>query len=131
VIADPDTDDLLGNVSVFDLKNRIDNTSGEIGYWSHPEARGRGVMTAAVGLAIKQAFKPIEQGGLGRRRLMLFAAEGNTASAHVAIANDFTLTGTARAAAPLRDNIFDNLLSFDLLATDDAPDTTSPRRGTF
>ena len=44
-IADPVTDDLLGNVSVFDLRNRIDLTSGEIGYWLHPEARGRGVMT--------------------------------------------------------------------------------------
>jgi RimJ/RimL family protein N-acetyltransferase len=118
VIADPDTDELLGNVSVFDLKNRIDKTSGEVGYWAHPEARGRGVMTAAVGLAIKQAFKPIEQGGLGRRRLTLFAAKGNTASAHVAVANGFTHTGTDRAASPRRDETYDDLLCHDLLATD-------------
>jgi RimJ/RimL family protein N-acetyltransferase len=117
-IADPVTDDLLGNVSVFDLKNRIDASCGEVGYWLHPEARGRGVMSAAVALAVEHAFKPIDQGGLGRRRLMLFAAEGNSASAHVAVANGFTLTGTARAASPRRDGSYDNLLCFDRLATD-------------
>jgi RimJ/RimL family protein N-acetyltransferase len=117
-IADPVTDDLLGNVSVFDLKNRIDATAGEVGYWLHPEARGRGVMSAAVALAVKHAFKPIEEGGLGRRRLMLFAAEGNSASAHVAISNGFTLTGTARAASPRRGGSYDNLLCFDLLSSE-------------
>jgi RimJ/RimL family protein N-acetyltransferase len=117
-IADPVTDELLGNVSVFDLKNRIDSTVGEVGYWLHPEARGRGVMTTAVRLAVKHAFKPIAEGGHGRRRLMLFAAEGNGASAHVAVSNGFILTGTARAASPRRDGSYDNLLCFDLLATD-------------
>ena len=118
VIADPETDDLLGNVSVFDLKNRFDQAGGEIGYWAHPESRGRGLMTSAVALAIKQAFLPIEDGGLGRRRLTLFAAEPNTASAHVALANGFTPTGTARAASARRDGSYDDLLSFDLLSTD-------------
>jgi RimJ/RimL family protein N-acetyltransferase len=118
VIADPDTDELLGNVSVFDLRNRMDKTGGEIGYWLHPEARGRGVMTVAVGLVIKHSFKAIDQGGLGRRRLSLFAAEGNTASSQVAVANGFTHTGTARAASPRRDGSYDNLLCFDLLAND-------------
>ncbi|HET6293183.1 MAG TPA: GNAT family N-acetyltransferase [Kribbella sp.] len=117
-IADPVTDELLGNVSVFDLRSRIDRTSGEVGYWLHPEARGRGVMTTAVRLVIPQAFKPIEEGGLGRRRLMLFAADGNSASAHVAEANGFTLTGTARAASPRRDDSYDDLLCFDRLITD-------------
>jgi RimJ/RimL family protein N-acetyltransferase len=118
VIADRETDELLGNVSVFDLKSRYDQTMGEIGYWAHPEARGRGLMTAAVALAIKHAFLPIEHGGLGRRRLTLFAAEPNTASARVALANGFTRTGTARAANARRDGSYDNLLSFDLLSTD-------------
>ncbi|HEU4947404.1 MAG TPA: GNAT family N-acetyltransferase [Kribbella sp.] len=118
VVADPDTDELLANVSIFDLANRIDPTSGEVGYWSHPEARGRGVMTAAVGLAVKHAFRPVEEGGLGRRRLTLFAAEGNTASAHVALANGFVPTGAERAANPRRDGGYDNLLGFDLLVTD-------------
>jgi RimJ/RimL family protein N-acetyltransferase len=119
VVADPKTDDLLANVSIFDLRSRVDPTSGEVGYWSHPDARGRGVMTAAVDRVIRHAFLPISDGGLGRRRLTLFAAEGNTASAHVAAANGFTLAGSQRAADPRRDGSYDNLLAFDLLASED------------
>ncbi|RZU15459.1 RimJ/RimL family protein N-acetyltransferase [Kribbella rubisoli] len=115
-IADPATDQLLGNVSVFHLNNRMDATMGEIGYWMHPDARGRKVMTSAVQLLIPHAFKPVAEGGLGRRRLVVKAAEGNSASAHVAEANGFTHVGTERAAIPRRDGNYDNDLIFDLLA---------------
>jgi RimJ/RimL family protein N-acetyltransferase len=121
MIADADTDELLGNVSVFDLLNRHDKATGEIGYWAHPEARGRGLMSAAVRLAVNHAFTPIQQGGLGLRRLTLYAAEGNTASRRVAEANGFTHTGTARSAAPSRDGSYLDLHSYDLLATDPRP----------
>ncbi|TWD81882.1 RimJ/RimL family protein N-acetyltransferase [Kribbella amoyensis] len=117
-IADPVTDELLGNISVFDLQHRVDNTLGEVGYWAHPDARGRGVVTAAVALAIRHAFTPIDEGGLGRRRLILLAAAGNTASEHVAVANGFTRTGTDRATSPLRDGSYSDLIRFDLLVTD-------------
>lgn len=120
-IADPDTDELLGCVSVFDLKNRIDRTMGEIGYWAHPEARGRGLMSEAVRCAIGHAFTPVADGGLGRRRLVLFAAEGNTASQRVAEVNGFTRTGRERAASPMRDGGFRDLHCFDLLSTDNWP----------
>ncbi|WP_432888353.1 GNAT family N-acetyltransferase [Kribbella sp. CA-245084] len=115
-IADLASDELLGNVSIFDLNDRIDRTVGEIGYWMHPDARGRKLMTSAVELLIPHAFKPVAEGGLGRRRLVLKAAEGNSASAHVAEANGFTHVGTERAASPRRDGDYDNLLTFDLLA---------------
>jgi RimJ/RimL family protein N-acetyltransferase len=124
-IADPDTDELLGNVSVFDLRNRIDKTVGEIGYWAHPDARGRGVMSTAVRGAIGHAFTPIGDGGLGRRRLVLFAAEGNTASQRVAEVNGFTRTGRERAASPDRDGGFRDLHGFDLLITDQRPGPSS------
>lgn len=120
-IADPDTDELLGCLSVFDLTNRIDKTMGEIGYWAHPDARGRGVMSTAVRSAIGHAFTPIEDGGLGRRRLVLFAAEGNAASQRVAEVNGFTRTGRQRAASPWRNGEFRDLHCFDLLATDQWP----------
>ena len=120
-IADAASDQLLGYVSVFDLNNRIDKTMGEIGYWLHPDARGRKVMSTAVGLVIEHAFRPVADGGLGRRRLVLFAAEGNTASAHVAEVNGFTAVSTERLASPRRDGEFVNLLGFDLLATDPRP----------
>ncbi|HWD77848.1 MAG TPA: GNAT family N-acetyltransferase [Kribbella sp.] len=115
-IADAATDELLGNVSVFSLNNRIDRTKGEIGYWMHPAARGRKVMSTAVELVIDHAFRPVEDGGLGRRRLMLRCAEVNTASAHVAEINGFTLVGNERRADPRRDGSYDNLLTYDLLA---------------
>ncbi|MEI8412636.1 MULTISPECIES: GNAT family N-acetyltransferase [unclassified Kribbella] len=117
-IADAESDELIGNVSVFGMNHRIDKTWGEVGYWLHPDARGRGVMSAAVRLAIEQAFKPIEEGGFGRRRLVLLAAEGNTASAHVAEVNGFTHVSLERSAAPLRDGEFRDLHGFDLLASD-------------
>jgi RimJ/RimL family protein N-acetyltransferase len=117
-ITDVASDELLGNVSVFGLKSRIDRTTGEIGYWMHPDARGRKVMSTAVELAIAHAFRPIEDGGLGRRRLILRCADSNTASAHVAEANGFTRVGNERLADPRRDGSYDNLLTFDLLADD-------------
>jgi RimJ/RimL family protein N-acetyltransferase len=117
-IADADSDELIGNVSVFDMNNRIDKTHAEIGYWLHPDARGRGVMTTAVRLVIEQAIKPIEDGGFGRRRLVLFAAEGNAASAHVAEVNGFTHVGRERLAGPLRDGRYADIHAFDLLAAE-------------
>ncbi|MFF0345002.1 GNAT family N-acetyltransferase [Kribbella sp. NPDC004875] len=117
-IADAATDELLGNVSIFDLNHRIDPTMGEIGYWAHPDARGRKVITTAVELVIAHAFTPIADGGLGRRRLVLMAAAGNSASAHVAEANGFTRVGHERLAAPLRDSAYDDLLVFDRLIGD-------------
>jgi RimJ/RimL family protein N-acetyltransferase len=120
-MADPETDELLGCVSVFDLRNRIDKTMGEIGYWAHPDARGRGVMSTAVRCVIGHAFTSVEDGGLGRRRLVLFAAEGNTASQRVAEVNGLTKFGIERAAGPARDGGFVDIHGFDLLVTDPLP----------
>jgi RimJ/RimL family protein N-acetyltransferase len=117
-IADAESDELVGCVSLFDMNNRIDKTIAEIGYWLHPEARGRGVMSTAVRLVVEQAFTPVEDGGFGRRRLVLFAAEGNTASAHVAEANGFTHVSLQRSASPRRDGTYAGLHGYDLLVTD-------------
>ena len=90
-------------------------TAGEIGYWTHPDARGRGVMSQAVRLAIRHAFIPAQDGGLGRRRLQLSAADGNLASQHIARANGFVEVGRDRLAEPLGDGTFADLVRFDLL----------------
>jgi RimJ/RimL family protein N-acetyltransferase len=115
VVADPDTDELLANVGVV----KLTGTFGEIGYWAHPEARGRGVVTTAVGLVVRHALTPIEYGGLGRHRLELTAAKGNKASQHVALANGFTRSGIRRQASLRRDGTREDLLVFDLLESDD------------
>ncbi|WP_329005918.1 GNAT family N-acetyltransferase [Kribbella sp. NBC_00709] len=117
-IADAATDELLGNVSIFALKGRHDPTKGEIGYWMHPEARGRKVMSTAVELVVAHAFRPIEDGGLGRRRLVIRCADVNPASAHVAEVNGFTRVANERRADPRRDGSYDNEFTYDLLADD-------------
>ena len=113
-VADAESDRCLGSVAVMDLR-RAKGTSGEIGYWAHPDARGRGVMSEAVRLAVRHAFIPSQDGGLGRQRLQLIAAGGNAASQHIARVNGFVEVGRDRKAEPLGDGTFADLVRFDLL----------------
>jgi RimJ/RimL family protein N-acetyltransferase len=111
-IADPVSDVMLGNVSVFRLGSAAGN---EVGYWMHPDARGKCLMTAAVRRVVRHAFDE-----LGCRRLYLRASAGNTASRYVAERAGFRHVGTDRSANVLRDGTFEDLLIFDLLDTDQA-----------
>lgn len=114
VVADPVTDALLGAVSLLGL----DSSAGaEVGYWAHPDARGRGVMTEAVRLAVRHAFVPDEDGGLGLARVRLVAAVDNTASRRVALASGFTEAGMERLATRCRDGLHDAVVH-DLLPAD-------------
>jgi RimJ/RimL family protein N-acetyltransferase len=113
-VADPESDVCLGSLALMDLCDAL-GTAGEIGYWTHPDARGRGVMSEAVRLAVRHAFIPSEDGGLGRKRLRLNAADGNAASQHIARANGFVEVGRDRQAEPLGDGTFADLVRFDLL----------------
>lgn len=87
----------------------------------HPDARGRGVITVAVGLVIRHALAPNDAGGLGLRRLQLQVAAGNAASANVARRTGFLEVGRKRQAELLGDGSHDDLLTFDLLAGDRRP----------
>jgi RimJ/RimL family protein N-acetyltransferase len=111
-VADPATDRLVGHVSLFDLKP---GREAEIGFWTHPEARGRGVMTEACGLAVRHGLGSPAQGGLGLRRLLAFAAEGNTASRRVIENNGFTRVGRERNGVRMRDGSLVDSVSYDLL----------------
>jgi RimJ/RimL family protein N-acetyltransferase len=111
MIADPETDAMLGTVSLMHL----DQGAAEVGYWAHPDARGRGVMTEAVRLAVRHAFIDTEDGGLGVERLTLYSAVDNAASVHVAEANGFRRTGLERQAISCRDGKHD-MAGYDLLA---------------
>jgi RimJ/RimL family protein N-acetyltransferase len=113
-VADLESDLCLGSVSVMDLRNAF-GTAGEIGYWLHPDARRRGVMSRAVGLVVRHAFIAREDGGLGRIRLRLNAADGNLASQQIARTNGFVEVGRDRLAEPLGDGTFADLVRFDLL----------------
>ena len=111
--ADPDTDECVGSFGLMD----IDRTtgSGEIGYWVHPDARGRGVATEATGLIVRHAAVPAADGGLGLRLVTLRAATGNTASQRVAERAGFRRAGVWRAAERLGDGSFDDLVGYDRL----------------
>jgi RimJ/RimL family protein N-acetyltransferase len=59
-VADRSTDVALGNVTLYNLATRID---GELGYWAHPDAQGRGLMAEALRRVADWYFSPSGFGG--------------------------------------------------------------------
>jgi RimJ/RimL family protein N-acetyltransferase len=115
-VTPPDRDDLAGEVGLVGLA--APSGAGELGYWAHPDARGRGLTSQAVHLAARYALRPVPDGGLGLRRLVIRVAEGNTASEQVALRAGFQPSGTDRDAELLRDGTAVDLRRYDLTATD-------------
>jgi RimJ/RimL family protein N-acetyltransferase len=111
IFADPGTDELLGAVDLFSIRQGWD---AEIGYWSHPEARGRGLTTAACRLVVAHAFTPAEQGGVGLVRLQGVVADGNLASARVLENLGMQRAGVYRSYVLTRAGRVDGVL-YDLL----------------
>jgi len=114
-VADRADDRLLGHVSIFRLDTSWQPTNGEIGYWAHQDARGRGVTTEAVRLVVQHAFTPVADGGMGRTRLQIGASWGNSASRHVAERNGFTLVGHHHADGVLGDGTVDDGAWYELV----------------
>jgi len=81
-------DELLGAISLFDHTPGVEV---EIGFWTHPGARGKGLMTDAVPLVTTYAFDALRV-----RRVKIGAAVDNTASRRVIEANGFTAYGVER-----------------------------------
>lgn len=112
VVADPATDECIGAVDLFAIRQGWD---AEIGYWAHPSVRGRGLTSAACRLVLAHAFKPAEQGGLGLVRLQGVVADGNDASARVLESIGMRRAGTYRAFVLTRAGRVDGWL-YDILA---------------
>lgn len=105
-----DSDDaLLAAVTLFAIDEEV-NRVAEIGYWAHPDARGRGVVTRAVEQVATWAFAELDL-----RRLRIVSAVGNAASRHVAEVCGFRHTGGERSAQLTRDGLVDVAL-YDVLA---------------
>ena len=113
-VADAD-DRLVGAVNVLGLGQRPGE--GELGFWVHPDARGRGTATAAARAAARHALVAAVDGGLGLDRLRLAAAVDNTASRRVAESVGFRLVGIERRATTCRDGHHDTAV-YDLLPED-------------
>jgi RimJ/RimL family protein N-acetyltransferase len=112
-VADADDDRLLAQIGLMGIGRS--GRSAEIGYWTHPDARGTGVMPTAVGLVARHAMLGTDDGGLGLSRVFLRVAAGNTASVRVAQKAGFTESGVDRKAEQLRDGSVRDFLRFDLL----------------
>lgn len=97
---------LLGAVGLY----RLDGDP-EIGYWTHPDARGRGLTTRAAALAVDHAF-----GTLGLERLAAYAAAGNVASLRVLEALGMRRGSLLRRAATTGAGEKVDLVGYDLLA---------------
>lgn len=108
-VADPDDDRILGTVGWFNWTPQIEC---EIGYWTHPEARGHGLMTRVLRLVTGHIFETLEV-----RRVTAFAAVDNTASRHVIEACGFRQYGVERYGAHVRDDWVDMAL-YDVVAAE-------------
>lgn len=108
-VADPVTDVARGSIAVFAIEENVDC---EIGYWTHPDVRGRGIMTAAMRRVVDWCFEELEL-----PRVRAVAAVDNAASRHVIESAGLTLTGTERLATTLRTGLADVAL-YDVLATE-------------
>ena len=112
--ASRETHTLLGTLGL--VRNGPD--SWEIGYCTHPDARGKGATISAVGLAVDHLFRAVDAGGLDTHRIQVRSARGNLASRHVATANGFVQTGVERESVRLPDGAIDDMVVYDLLQSE-------------
>lgn len=80
---------LVGSVSIFQFD--AESASAQVGYWTSPEHRGRGIAGTVTRRAVDAAFEllPLE-------RVAVFHAVSNSASCSAAKKAGFVLEGTTR-----------------------------------
>jgi RimJ/RimL family protein N-acetyltransferase len=115
-VADAETDLGLANLTLFNICTDAVR-DGELGYWAHPDAQGRGVMTEAIQRVAQWYFTPEDQGGLGGRKLLIHTAATNKAARRAAENAGFRHVGTEREAFRISTHL-DDKVTYDLLATD-------------
>ncbi len=107
-------DVLLGSVSLHTI-DRLQNDA-EIGYWTAPEARGRGIAAVATDAACRWGF-----GALPIDRIELCHAVENAASGRVAEKAGFTYEGRLRRSYRYGDGVKHDELLWARLADDPEP----------
>jgi RimJ/RimL family protein N-acetyltransferase len=90
-VCEPTSGRMLGEVELVYLD--LPMGTAEITCWALPEARGRGMGSAAVGAVVRFAF-----GGLGLYRVGYQWAVGNHASGRLAVRCGFVVEGRERSA---------------------------------
>jgi RimJ/RimL family protein N-acetyltransferase len=117
-VEDVATSRLVGSVSLHSIDR--DANDAEIGYWTVPAARGRGVAAAAVDAACRWGFAtlPID-------RVELCHAVENVASGRVAEKAGFVYEGRLRRSYRYGDGVKHDELLWARLADDPAPEISS------
>jgi RimJ/RimL family protein N-acetyltransferase len=90
LVADAATGERLGRVGLRTIA--LAWGSAEVSYWVAPDARGRGIATAALGAITAWAIDD-----LGLHRIDLTHSTGNPASCRVAEAGGYAAEGTSRS----------------------------------
>ena len=101
-------DRLLGAVGLHRLTEEP-----EVGYWTHPDARGRGLTRAAAALAVQHAFDVLQL-----PRIAAYASAGNVASLKVLEGLGMHRVAVQRQAARTGDGTPVDLVGYDLLASE-------------
>jgi len=109
---------LLGSVSLHTI-DRLQNDA-QIGYWTAPEARGRGVAPIATDAVCRWGF-----GALPIDRIELCHAVENGASGRVAEKAGFTFEGRLRRSFRYGDGVKHDELLWARLAEDPLPELSS------
>lgn len=112
----PEGGPAVGSFSLMGLPSH--DGGAEVGYWTHPAVRGKGLATEAVGLMARHAFAAPEKGGLGLRRLVVAHVTGNDASRMVIERAGFRPYGVERAGDRIRGGDIVDLHWYDLLSDD-------------
>ena len=117
-----DGDDVLqGVVNLFDIQP---GNSAEIGFWAHPQARGRGLTTRAAILALRHGWAAFDL-----VRIQGHAALGNAASRHVLEACGLREAGVARLGTFVRPEGRVDAMKYDVLVEEWRTSRAGPRRG--
>lgn len=98
------SDRIVGALNLFDVHA---GRSAEIGYWTHPDARGRGLTVEACRLGLRHAFLPTEVGALGLQRVYAYAAVRNNPSRGVLESAGLVDQGLARSTVLTRRGLED------------------------
>ena len=110
--------ELLGSVSLHSID--ADQGDAEVGYWTVPAARGRGVASSVVDAVCRWAFEtlPVD-------RIELCHAVENPASGRVAEKAGFRQEGRLRRSFRYGDGVKHDELLWARLADDDVPALTA------
>jgi len=95
-VVDSVSNELLASIGLVSVNLR--NKQAEVGFWTAPGARGKGVATQATQVVARWAFED-----LGIERLEWMAEVGNVGSRRVAEKAGFTVEGVLRSRLVNRD----------------------------